>query len=426
MKAMIIYNLFPKLAGNFTQWKSHIDRARKMGFTAIYINPIQYPGFSGSCYSLKDYFHIHEEVYADPQIKKSVDDQFKNVVEYIHQNGMKIYMDLVINHTAIDSPLTQEHPDWYLKDEDGKIANPVAKDGDRIVAVWGDLAEIDNFNSPDRKNLWAYWLKVMKHYLSYGIDGFRCDAAYQVPVDLWQYLISAAKKVNLQIDFLAETLGCTIEDVIKLGKAGFEYTFNSSKYWNFNDTWCMDQYEKNTGVSKSISFAESHDTLRLAEEVQGNMASLKQRYIFSAIFSSGVMMPIGYEFGFTKKLDVVQTQVDDWEQTEIDICAIIGEANQLKAQYPLFQGEHPIIRLHSENDQILLLLKHNPQTQEKALIILNKDIFNYQPVYLNNLHQIFNEDKPVEDISVEFRLTTVNTRFEYNLRPGQIIILYQK
>ena len=425
MKPMIIYNLFPKLAGNFSQWKKHIDRANKMSFTSVYINPIQYPGFSGSCYSLKDYFNIHKEVYADPKSKKSADEQFKEIVEYIHKKKMKIFMDLVINHTAIDSPLTEEHPEWYLKDEKGKIANPMAKDGDKIVAVWGDLAEIDNYNSSDRENLWAYWLKVMQHYLAYGIDGFRCDAAYQVPAELWKFLLKEAKTVNPEVVFLAETLGCPIEDVIKLGETGFEYTFNSSKYWNFSEPWCLQQYEQNLGVSKSISFAESHDTIRLAEEVDGNTASLKQRYIFSAVFSSGVMMPIGYEYGFRKKLDVVKTTTRDWKTTNIDIQEIIKEANLLKSNFSFFQDEHHVKKLHSKNNNILLLLKSDPKTDEKALIILNKDIFNYQRIYINDLTTFFNGAKEIKDISVKFRLDKVNLNFEYNLRPGQVIILYQ-
>ena len=35
--------------------------------------------------------------------------------------GMRPIMDLVVNHTAKDSPLVQEHPDWYLRDEKGVI-----------------------------------------------------------------------------------------------------------------------------------------------------------------------------------------------------------------------------------------------------------------------------------------------------------------
>src|ERR1044071_2930431 len=56
---MIIYNLFPLLAGNVRDWKPHLVRAADMGFDWIFINPIQFPGFSGSLYSIKDYFDFN-------------------------------------------------------------------------------------------------------------------------------------------------------------------------------------------------------------------------------------------------------------------------------------------------------------------------------------------------------------------------------
>ncbi len=421
---MIIYNLFPKLAGNFDRWKPHIDRAAEMGFDTVYLNPVQYPGFSGSCYSISDYFRIHEDLYGDPENDKDVHEQFKEIIRYIHEKGMKVVMDLVINHTAVDSPLVKLHPDWYVKDETGNIKNPVAMDGDRVVAVWGDLAEIDNYGSSDKENLWNYWKEVTEFYLGYGVDGFRCDAAYQVPVELWSFLINNARRLNGNVLFLAETLGCPFADVIKLGKAGFDYTFNSSKYWNFEDEWCLQQYEQNVGVSRSISFPESHDTIRMAEEVNGNIAVLKQRYIFSVFFSAAVMMPIGYEFGFRKKIDVVKTTPDDWEQTDTDISEIIRGSNNIKAQYAIFQDENPVRRISHDNDRVLLLLKEEMHGSAKALMILNKDVEHYQHFVWGDLSLLLGEGA-IKDISPGYRLEYVPNDFNYDLRPGQVIILYR-
>ena len=62
-------------------------------------------------------------------------------------------MDLVINHTAKDSPLTIEHNDWYQKKETGEIKSPGAWHNNNFIE-WGDLATIDNANSPSKKYLW--------------------------------------------------------------------------------------------------------------------------------------------------------------------------------------------------------------------------------------------------------------------------------
>ena len=60
-----------------------------------------------------------------------------------------------------------------------------------------------------------------------------------------------------------------------------------------------------------------------AHELDGNGDGLKQGYLFAALFSAGVMIPIGFEYGFLKKLHVVKTRPTDWESTDIDLTAII-------------------------------------------------------------------------------------------------------
>jgi len=45
---MIIYNLFPLMAGQFSNWKNHLGRASEMGFSWIFINPFQRPFYTNS------------------------------------------------------------------------------------------------------------------------------------------------------------------------------------------------------------------------------------------------------------------------------------------------------------------------------------------------------------------------------------------
>lgn len=426
MKPLLIYNLFPRLSGFFHLWREHIIRAKKMGFNAIYINPIQYPGFSGSCYSIKDYYRIDDLRYVDKSRKKNAEEQFREIIDFIHENDMKLIMDLVINHTAIDSSLIHEHKNWYKLKSDGKIENPKAMEGDRVVAVWGDLAEIDNENSEDKKALWQYWKDLVSYYVSFDIDGFRCDAAYQVPTDLWKELIQYTKKMNRHFIWIAETLGCPFNDVLQLSDAGFDYVFNSSKYWDFTADWCLEQYEKISSKALSISFPESHDTVRLMDELGGNLEGVKQRYLFAAFFSSAILMPIGFEFGFSQKLDVVQTSPFSWEETEIDLTDFITKANKLKFDYQIFQNESPITKIHSNNEQVLILQKQWTKSREIALLILNKDIENYQYVLVESFDNIFKKNKKIKDISPEYARPEVPVPFDYHLRPGQVILLYQK
>ena len=55
----LIYNLFQRLVGPTTRWAEHARRAREMEFDWLYLNPWQYPGFSGSLYSIKDFRRLN-------------------------------------------------------------------------------------------------------------------------------------------------------------------------------------------------------------------------------------------------------------------------------------------------------------------------------------------------------------------------------
>jgi starch synthase (maltosyl-transferring) len=145
-------------------------------------------------------------------------------------------MDLVANHTAIDSPLTSEHPDWYVHDEHGEILRPFAwHEGKKVI--WGDLAKLDHQGSNDRDGLREYFADVCCHYLDLGINGFRCDAAYQVPGAFWDYLLPQVKANYPDAIFLAESLGCSVDDACQLADNGFDYLFNSSKWWDYRGAW---------------------------------------------------------------------------------------------------------------------------------------------------------------------------------------------
>ncbi len=416
----IIYNLFPLLAGRFGQWQSHLSRAKEMGFNWVFVNPIQTTGKSGSLYSISDYFGFNPLLTDDAGGKKP-EDQVREMLAEAGQLGLRVMIDLVINHCSTDSELIKSHPQWFAW-EGGKVAHPFALDNGRKV-IWYDLASFDHRNTSDREGLYRYFLKIVKFYTELGFSGFRCDAAYQVPRSLWERLIREARETDPEVRFFAETLGTTPDLTAKTAGAGFDYIFNSSKWWDFHSPWLMKQYALTRDIAPSVSFPESHDTIRLCEELQGNIEGLKQRYLFSALFSGAVMMPIGFEFGFRKGLHVVRTRPGDWEETGIDLTSFIRRVNEIKSSNPIFQDDAPTEMLHCDNPNILLMWKGSTNTLEESLLILNKDIHNKQYFHAGNLNTYFHSGAPLVDISPEYPLDYLPAPFSYDLRPGQGIVL---
>lgn len=100
---MKIYNLFPLLAGPLPQWTPHLERAAAMGFDWVFVNPIQPPGQSGSLYSIRDYFGVNPALLT-PGSRKRPETQLKEMVKVAEKLGLRLMIDLVINHCAVDSP----------------------------------------------------------------------------------------------------------------------------------------------------------------------------------------------------------------------------------------------------------------------------------------------------------------------------------
>jgi starch synthase (maltosyl-transferring) len=367
-------------------WLSHASRVVGMGFNWLYINSIHYTGFSGSLYAIKYHYRVNPQ-FLPPGAETDGLDILARTLKGFKDIGLWPIMDLVINHTSRDCPLVTEHPAWYARDEQGAIVSPFARDPDDPgkVTVWGDLAEIDNEGSSDRQSLWTYWGELVKRYLRLGFKGFRCDAAYKVPADLWRYLVEEAASIDREAMFFAETLGCTEQEALALRDAGLHYFFNSSKWWDFVEPWALEQHAKFGKIAPSISFPESHDTTRLAADTDGNEAVQRQRYGFGASFSAGLMMPIGYEFGFKKKLDVVSTRPADWEAASFDIRRFIRQVNKLKLQNPLLHGEGTLKAVASNGGALVLERRSQQAPGQKGWIVVNRIQDGYTAVSLDHI-----------------------------------------
>jgi len=418
---MKIYNLFPLLAGPVSDWQPHLDRAAGMGFDWIFVNPIQKLGRSGSLYSVADYLQINPALLK-PRARKPPEDQVRAMAAGARKQGLRLMIDLVINHCAVDSPLVKTHPKWFVRDGNG-VANPFCVEADGNKIVWRDLAQFDHSGSADAEGLLTYCGDVVEYLVGLGFSGFRCDAAYQIPGNFWRRLISRTRAAHPEVSFVAETLGCSPEQTRDTAAAGFDWIFNSAKWWDYGSPWLLEQHELTRQIAPSIGFPESHDTERLFAETNGNLEVQKQRYLFTALFSAGVMMPMGYEFGFRKRLDVVGTRPSDWEQTDQDITDYITRVNTLKDAYPVFREDGLIQCLHTADPGVLVLWKGSTSGHNQALLILNRDPSNWQHFHANDIYDHIQGPGPLADVSPDWPMDHIPTQFSYDLPPAAARVL---
>lgn len=157
--------------GTFTAFAKHLPRLQAMGIKIIWLMPItpisrdKRHGTLGSYYACSDYVSINPEF--------GTLHDFKELVKYVQDLGMKLIIDWVANHTGCDHHWTTEHPDWYEQDEQG---NFIEKHG------WADVIDLNYTN----KALRTAMIESMQFWINEcGIDGFRCDMAHLVPLDFW-------------------------------------------------------------------------------------------------------------------------------------------------------------------------------------------------------------------------------------------------
>ncbi len=371
-----IYNLFPLLAGDVEGWAGHLGRIAGMGFDWLFINPFHYPGFSGSLYAVKDYYEMHPLLRGTS--REGADDLLRGFVAAAAGHGLRVMMDLVVNHTSKDSRLVERHPNWFARNRDGSLRSPRAIDptAPEGFVEWGDLAEMDFANPSIHSDVVAYFRGVAGHYAELGFAGFRCDAAYQVPSMVWEGIIGGVKRRRPDTVFAAETLGCTPDQAAEVGRAGFDYLFNSAKWWDFRSDWYFEQYDLFRGIAPSIAFPESHDTPRLAAELPAGAdveAHYRRRLAFSLFASAGWMMPLGYEYGFVRRLDVVATRPGDWEKARFDLSSFVTRLNRLKASTRALNEEGRLERLTSPDGPVLALRRHDRAEEDAVLLLMNLD-----------------------------------------------------
>jgi alpha-amylase len=165
--------------GTFRAFESHIGRLKEMGVDILWFMPIheismaKRKGKLGSPYAVKDYKGVNPDF-------GSMDD-FKHLLRAIHDAGMYCIIDWVPNHSGWDNNWITEHPDWYTKDKDGNITDPIDYNTGKPWG-WTDVADLNYDNKEMRAGMidaMSFWVKEV------GIDGFRVDVAHGVPVDFW-------------------------------------------------------------------------------------------------------------------------------------------------------------------------------------------------------------------------------------------------
>lgn len=365
-----IYNIFTRFFTGPKQWLEVAIKAKNMGFNTIYLNPFQKMGASKSLYSIVDYFEFDPNIMVGLSHEEGVN-ELRTFIKKCKGIGLKVVLDFVSNHTAVDSPLVKKHSEWYVKDESGNVANAWCM-SDSGKCVWTDCAKLD-YSHP-KNGLWDYMESVCRYYLNLGFDGFRCDVAAYVPKKFWKHLISTLKKDFPNVIFMGEAFMVPQETIDGLTEAGFDYIFNSAKWWNGVDEWFYNQNSHYNRIGlKTISFPDNHDTKPLMQELNENVELFKQRLFLMSVLTSGFEITSGFEYGIQTDYHVVKSCPTEFQNVEFDFSSEICEVIKLRDRYQILHSSGEFTNILPNSRDVLFLQKEsiNPKNRQKALILLN-------------------------------------------------------
>lgn len=280
----VIYEVFPRAfspGGDFKGVTAQIDRLKDLGVDVLWLMPIhpmgklKAKGTLGSPYAVRDYDAI-DPAYGTP-------DDLKQLVAAAHKRGMKVFIDIVANHTSWDSVLMQ-HPDWYRHDASGRIVPPNPD--------WVDVAQLDYSNPGLRQYMTGMLVRWLRDY---GLDGFRCDYASGVPTDFWESVRPELDRVRPGLAFLAEA------DDPALLHSAFDVDYAWSFYHAMSDalagrapasfvrtTWEREEARYPRGALR-LRFSDNHDQLRTTGQ-----AGLPAAMVASAVMFTLDGVPLLY------------------------------------------------------------------------------------------------------------------------------------
>ena len=197
-KEMVVYQIWPRSfcdgngdgIGDLWGVLGKLDYIKSLGADAIWFSPL-YPSPNADFgYDISDYMDIHPD-YGDLAV-------FRQVLDGAHERGMRVFMDLVVNHTSdehrwfIESKKGKDNPyhDYYYW-RPGRVVNGKRLPPNNWTSVfeggaWEYDEGLDEYYlhifarkqpdlNMDNPKVREEVKKIMRFWLDMGVDGFRED-----------------------------------------------------------------------------------------------------------------------------------------------------------------------------------------------------------------------------------------------------------
>ena len=299
--------------GTFKGVEAQLPRLKDLGVDILWLMPmyqigeVERKGTLGSYYAISDYTAVNPEF--------GTLEDFDSLIAAAHEAGFKVILDWVANQTAPDNVWMDSKPaDFYERDEEGN-------------AIWEyDWTDTRSLNY-ENEAVWTAQDECMRYWLNRGVDGFRCDAAAEVPAKFWKAILPGIKRDYPDIYLLAEAENDALTDPRE--------TFDASYAWELHHI--MNDVAQGTKTVKDIKtylakddawmgpanfrlmFTSNHDENSWAGsefERMGDAAKVMEVLCFT-LPKGQPLVYTGQEIGLTRRLEFFEKDsIMDWSSNE--------------------------------------------------------------------------------------------------------------
>ena len=346
-------------------------------------------------------------------------EQFIELVDAVHQRNARIFIDIAINHTGWAAGLHESHPQWLVRNPEGKIEVPGAWGVD-----WEDLTKLDYGN----KDLWKYMADVFLTWCNRGVDGFRCDAGYMIPVMAWKYMIAKVRDQYPDTTFLLEGLGGKISvtrDLLNTANLNWAY---SELFQNYERGQIENYLPEALDISDSdgiaVHFAETHDNPRLASR---SVIYARMRTALCALSSQQGAFGFanGVEWYATEKINVHDSASLNWG-AQINQVDHIRRLNDLLRSHPAFFTDTEVKMLQENGGNHVVVLRRHIPTDRRLVVVVNLDHENQTLASWNTSAVGINGPDFFDLLSnTAISVSTSGPQSSCMLEPGQVLCLCQ-
>ncbi|MGM9753539.1 MAG: alpha-amylase family glycosyl hydrolase [Candidatus Cryptobacteroides sp.] len=293
---MIVYQALIRLfgKGRFSAFDDKaLEHLKSLGVSHLWLTGVirhssgkpYVKGQIGSPYSISDYYDVNPYLADCPEQRI---EEFLALVQRAHDKGLKVLLDFIPNHVS---------PDY--SDPFGRISTLGIHDYD-----WTDTDKIDYGQEGTEKRM----LDILRFWAAKGIDGFRCDMAELVSLDIWSRMLGSIRSEYPELLFIAEVYEKYNYSAF-VHRAGFDYLYDKSGLYDiirgiyagknncrdisFNWQW-LGSIQGNM-----LNFLENHDEQRLASPYfAGNPEKGYAALALSCLFyPTAFMLYFGQEIG---------------------------------------------------------------------------------------------------------------------------------